>query len=143
VQCKVILEIVDADLLSVTTKTFSDTSQYTKSTVRRSAHVAVAAALSAAAEFSLVPICVQVGLMVKDSVIDNMLTGAPAYMVRVDIEAESACVCPHVRARAVKLTSLRHGQSKQFQKGDVVLEVTKSPTVKLLSPLLLRTGHPA
>ena len=103
-QCKVILEIVDADLLSVPTKTFSDTSQYTKSTVRRSAHVAVAAALSAAAVKLLLsvpcrPICVQVGLMVKDSVIDNMLTGAPAYMVRVDIEAESACVCPP-RARA-------------------------------------------
>ena len=33
-QCKIILEMVDADLLEVPTKTFSDTSQYTKSTVR-------------------------------------------------------------------------------------------------------------
>jgi hypothetical protein len=43
-QCKIILEMVDADLLEVPTKSFSDTSHYTKSTVRPLAHVAVAAA---------------------------------------------------------------------------------------------------
>lgn len=68
--------------------------------------------------------------MVQDSVIDNMLTGAPAYMVRVDIEAESACVCAPSARVTVKLTILRHGQSKQFQKGDVVVEVTEASTVK-------------
>jgi hypothetical protein len=38
-QCKAILEIVDADLLSVPTMTFSDTSHNTKSTVRRLPHL--------------------------------------------------------------------------------------------------------
>ena len=43
------------------------------------------------------PLVFQAGLMVKDTVVDNMLTGAPAYMVRA-ARPQKACAClPRVR----------------------------------------------
>ena len=144
-ELKVILDIVDADLLEVPTKSFSDTSHYTKSTVRPLAHVAVAAASALTASAPEPPLLPHFACRLDSwSKTRSSTTCLPEPRLTWCVLRRRVLVRASPRARvAATLTSLRHWQSKAFEKGDVVLEVTDSPSVKLLSPLVLRSRHPA